>query len=57
MQTAAVGDAASAVYIAPGEYDEFYAFMSGGFSGNRSLFTVLPSGRLLKIDSRVLAVC
>ena len=26
--------AAEAVYVAPGEYDEFYAFMSGGFSGN-----------------------
>ena len=26
-------DAAERVYVAPGEYDEFYAFMSGGFSG------------------------
>jgi len=23
------GDAASRVYVAPGEYDEFYSFMSG----------------------------
>ena len=27
------GDAASKVYVAPGQYDEFYSFMSGGFSG------------------------
>lgn len=44
---AAMGDAASAVYVAPGEYDEFYAFMSGGFSGNVTVHG-LPSGRLLK---------
>lgn len=41
-------DAASQVYVAPGEYDEFYAFMSGGFSGQVSVYG-LPSGRLLKI--------
>jgi len=40
-------DAASAVYVPPGEYDEFYAFMSGGFSGNLTVMG-LPSGRLLK---------
>ncbi len=40
-------DAASAVYVPPGEYDEFYAFMSGGFSGNVTVHG-LPSGRLLK---------
>jgi len=40
-------DAASAVYVAPGEYDEFYAFMSGGFSGQVTVHG-LPSGRLLK---------
>jgi len=40
-------DAAQAVYVAPGEYDEFYAFMSGGFSGNLTVMG-LPSGRLLK---------
>ena len=43
----AMADAASAVYVAPGEYDEFYAFMSGGFSGNVTVHG-LPSGRLLK---------
>lgn len=41
------GDAASRVYVAPGEYDEFYAFMSGGFSGQLAVYG-LPSGRLLK---------
>ncbi|MCB0706502.1 MAG: Sec-dependent nitrous-oxide reductase [Saprospiraceae bacterium] len=41
------GDAASQVYVAPGEYDEFYAFMSGGFSGQVTVHG-LPSGRLLK---------
>jgi nitrous-oxide reductase len=42
------GDAASQVYVAPGEYDEFYAFLSGGFSGQVSVYG-LPSGRLLKV--------
>lgn len=42
------GDIASQVYVAPGEYDEFYAFMSGGFSGQIGVHG-LPSGRLLKI--------
>ena len=41
------GDPASEVYVAPGEYDQFYAFMSGGFSGNVTVHG-LPSGRLLK---------
>jgi nitrous-oxide reductase len=41
-------DAASRVYVAPGEYDEFYAFLSGGFSGQLSVYG-LPSGRLLKV--------
>lgn len=40
--------AAEKVYVAPGEYDEFYAFMSGGFSGQVSVYG-LPSGRLLKV--------
>jgi nitrous-oxide reductase len=44
---AGAGDAASEVYVAPGEYDEFYAFMSGGFSGNVTVHG-LPSGRLIK---------
>ncbi|MDW3646711.1 MAG: Sec-dependent nitrous-oxide reductase [Bacteroidia bacterium] len=41
-------NAASQVYVGPGEYDEFYAFMSGGFSGQIGVHG-LPSGRLLKI--------
>ena len=41
------GDAAQRVYIAPGQYDELYAFMSGGFSGNVTVYG-LPSGRLLQ---------
>jgi nitrous-oxide reductase len=39
--------AAGKVYVAPGEYDEFYAFMSGGFSGQVACYG-LPSGRLLR---------
>ena len=27
------GDLAERVYVAPGEHDEYYAFISGGFSG------------------------
>ncbi|MCB0694230.1 MAG: Sec-dependent nitrous-oxide reductase [Lewinellaceae bacterium] len=42
------GDAASAVYVPPGQYDEFYAFMSGGFSGQVAVYG-LPSGRLFKV--------
>src|SRR5690606_4967843 len=42
------GDAASKVYVAPGQHDDYYAFMSGGFSGQVSVYG-LPSGRLLKI--------
>ena len=40
--------AAEQVYVAPGEHDEFYAFMSGGFSGQVAVHG-LPSGRLLKV--------
>jgi nitrous-oxide reductase len=42
------GDAASRVYVPPGSYDEFYAFMSGGFNGQVNVMG-LPSGRLFKI--------
>lgn len=42
------GDEAEAVYVEPGEYDEFYAFLSGGFSGQVSVYG-LPSGRMLKV--------
>ncbi|HET9041313.1 MAG TPA: Sec-dependent nitrous-oxide reductase [Gemmatimonadales bacterium] len=40
-------DAAAKVYVAPGKYDEFYAFFSGGFDGQIGIYG-LPSGRLLK---------
>ncbi len=40
--------AAEKVYVAPGEYDTYYEFFSGGFSGQVSVHG-LPSGRLLKI--------
>jgi nitrous-oxide reductase len=46
--TGNTSDAASRVYVAPGQYDEFYAFLSGGFSGQVSVYG-LPSGRLLKV--------
>ncbi len=39
---------ADKVYVAPGEHDEFYAFISGGFSGQLSVYG-LPSGRLFKV--------
>ncbi|WP_027124739.1 Sec-dependent nitrous-oxide reductase [Gelidibacter mesophilus] len=41
-------NAAERVYVAPGEHDEYYAFMSGGFSGQLSVYG-LPSGRMLKV--------
>jgi len=41
-------NAAEKVYVAPGEYDEYYAFLSGGFSGQLSVYG-LPSGRLFKV--------
>ena len=47
-ESAVSGDAASKVYVAPGKYDEFYNFVSGGFNGQISVYG-LPSGRLLKI--------
>ena len=43
---AGAANAAERVYVAPGEHDELYAFMSGGFSGNVPVYG-LPSGRLL----------
>ena len=44
----AAADASSRVYVAPGSYDDYYAFMSGGFSGQLAVYG-LPSGRLLKV--------
>jgi len=41
-------DVASQVYVPPGEHDEFYAFLSGGFSGQIGVYG-LPSCRLLKV--------
>lgn len=41
------GDAASRVYVAPGEYDELYAFLSGGYSGQVTVYGI-PSGRLFR---------
>lgn len=42
------GDAAQKVYVAPGQYDEFYAFLSGGFSGQLTVAGI-PSGRTFRI--------
>ncbi len=42
------GDAASKAYVPPGKYDEFYNFVSGGFSGQLAAYG-LPSGRLLRV--------
>lgn len=42
------GDAASQVYVEPGQYDDFYMFTSGGFSGQVGVYG-LPSCRLLKV--------
>ena len=42
------GNAAAKIYVAPGKYDEFYNFVSGGFSGQLSVYG-LPSGRLLRV--------
>jgi nitrous-oxide reductase len=47
-QSAVSGNAASKVYVAPGKYDEFYNFVSGGFSGQMSVYG-LPSGRLFRV--------
>ena len=46
--SAVTGDAAQRTYVAPGEYDEFYNFASGGFSGQMSVYG-LPSGRLFRV--------
>ncbi len=46
--TGLASDAAQKVYVAPGKFDEFYSFLSGGFSGQLAVYG-LPSGRLLKV--------
>ena len=45
--SAVSSDAASKVYVKPGSYDEFYNFVSGGFSGQLSVYGI-PSGRMLR---------
>ncbi|WP_157208862.1 Sec-dependent nitrous-oxide reductase [Mariniflexile maritimum] len=47
-KSALSSNAAEKVYVAPGEHDEFYAFVSGGFSGQLAVYG-LPSGRLFKV--------
>ena len=42
------GNAAEKVYVAPGEHDSHYAFLSGGFSGQLAVYG-LPSGRLFRV--------
>jgi nitrous-oxide reductase len=44
---AMASSAAEKVYVSPGEHDEYYAFLSGGYSGNITVYG-LPSGRMLK---------
>src|SRR5690349_21920613 len=48
LTNAVSGDAAAKAYVAPGQYDQFYNFVSGGFSGQLSVYG-LPSGRLLRV--------
>ena len=45
---AVMGNAATKVYVAPGQYDEFYNIVSGGFNGQIGIYG-LPSGRLFRI--------
>lgn len=47
-KSVASGDAAGKVYVAPGKLDKYYEFLSGGFSGQVSVYG-LPSCRLLKV--------
>ena len=39
---------AEKAFVPPGEYDDFYAFVSGGFSGQLAVYG-LPSGRLFRV--------
>ncbi len=48
VQTAVSGDSAVKAYVPPGKYDEFYNFVSGGFSGQMAVYG-LPSGRLFRV--------
>ncbi len=42
------GNVAEKVYVAPGEHDSHYGFISGGFSGQLAVYG-LPSGRLFRV--------
>ena len=46
--SAAATGSAEKAYVPPGKYDEFYNFVSGGFSGQMSVYG-LPSGRLFRV--------
>lgn len=48
VQSATGGDAAGKAFVPPGKYDEFYNIVSGGFSGQMSVYG-LPSGRLFRV--------
>lgn len=48
VTSAVGGDAAEKAYVPPGKYDTYYNFVSGGFSGQLSVYG-LPSGRLLRV--------
>lgn len=48
VQSAVSGNSAVRSYVPPGKYDEFYNFVSGGFSGQMSVYG-LPSGRLFRV--------
>lgn len=47
-QNAVSGNADVKAYVPPGKYDEFYNFVSGGFSGQMAVYG-LPSGRLFRV--------
>ncbi len=42
------GTQAEKAFVAPGEHDEYYGFLSGGFSGQLAVYG-LPSGRLFRV--------
>ncbi len=46
--TSVSSDSAAKSYVQPGKYDEYYNFVSGGFSGQMSVYG-LPSGRLFRV--------
>ena len=39
------GDAASKVYVKPGEHDAYYAFLSGGHHGNIYVYGIRGEGK------------